>query len=81
MYRSRFFAAQRAGRLSSGAAAAAESHSREVLSVAEARISAARAAAIRERLQEVIDDLAEPHDGAGQDSVQVSVLIGYYSQE
>jgi DNA-binding transcriptional ArsR family regulator len=81
MYRSRFFAARRADRNSAAGTPATEPYRRQALSVAEARMPAAKAAAIRERLQQVIDELAGPPDSEDQDSVQVNVLIGYYTQD
>jgi DNA-binding transcriptional ArsR family regulator len=81
MYRSRFFAARRAGQALASGAPGTASHGRPVLGVAEARVPAAKAAAIRKRLQEVLDDLGEPTEGEGQGGVQINVLIGYYSQE
>jgi len=81
IYRSRFFAARRAGQIPSSASPPAEPYRKEVLSVAEAWVPVARAAAIRQRLQDVIDDLAQPSEGPSPGTVQVSVLIGYFSPE
>jgi DNA-binding transcriptional ArsR family regulator len=92
-YRSRFFAARRTalgpGPASSAplvlpagqASPAGESYRTPVLQVTEARIPAARAAAIRDRLQEVIGELGQlshQDDGTG---VPIEVLIGFISPQ
>jgi len=81
LYRGKFFAAQRAGRLGSAAAAPAEPHRRVMLAVSEAWVPASKAAAIRERLQEIMEEIESypGSPGEGGDAVQVDVLIGYFS--
>ena len=48
------------------------------MTLATARVSQAKAAAIRDRLQEIIDELDQPDDDA-EDSVPVDVLIAFFS--
>lgn len=76
-YRSRFFAARRAEQRSS--AEASPAHLAPVLSMVETRVPAARAAAIRERLQEVISELSQPPDDDDAGGVLVEVLVGFSS--
>ncbi len=74
-YRERFFAARAAA---PGQDQPGPSFRRPVMSMAGTRVSQARAAAIRDRLQEIIDELDQPDDEA-EDSVPVDVLIGFFS--
>lgn len=74
-YRERFIAAS--------AAAPAEhppgpSYRRPLLSLADTRLPPARAAAIRDRLQEIIDELDQTADET-EDGVPVDVLIAFFS--
>jgi DNA-binding transcriptional ArsR family regulator len=75
-YRDRFLAAQRA--LGGAGYPDGESYRKSVMSLAETTVSAARAAAIRERLQALIEELDQPGDES-EDGVPVSVLIAFYS--
>lgn len=89
-YRRRFFAAQRASSaippemsVSSEPPIPAEpppdqAYRKPLLAMADARISAAKARVIRERLREVVEELSQQPD-TGEDSVLVEVLIGFYS--
>ena len=79
LFRSRFFAAGRAGLLPAQTSADADGHRRVVLNLTEGWVPAAKAAAVREQLQAVIDDLDEASHEPGADAVQVNLLIGYYS--
>jgi DNA-binding transcriptional ArsR family regulator len=80
LFRSRFFAASRAGLLPAQTSANTETHRKVVLNVTETRVPVAKAAAIRERLQAILDDLDEPSsEPPAADTVQVNLLIGYYS--
>jgi DNA-binding transcriptional ArsR family regulator len=81
LFRSRFFAASRAGLLPAQPTADTPMHRRVVLNMTESWVPAAKAAAVRERLQAVLDDLegADRKPGAGM--VPVNVLIGYYSPD
>jgi len=80
MFRGGFFGARRRS-LRSPAAEVAAPHLSQVLSVAEAWVPAAKAAAIRGKLQEVVDELAQPSEPEAPGNVKVSVLIGYYASE
>jgi DNA-binding transcriptional ArsR family regulator len=83
LYRSQFFAAYRSNLASSGAnAAERESHRKTTLCMSVARVPAAIAAEIRERMQQVVNDLTEAEAKAeadGADTVTVNVLLGYFS--
>ena len=77
-YRSRLFAARRAV-LIPGPAPAGESYRTPVLQMTETRVPAARAAAIRDRLQEVSSELGQLPDQDDGSGVLVEVLIGFWS--
>jgi len=81
LYRSRFFAADRAGLIDPAASSDREPNSKPMLGLHESRLPPAKAAEIRERLQQILDDLAEfsAQDDADPHSVQVNVLVGYFS--
>lgn len=78
-YRSRFFAARRAEQRSPAAASPGPADLTPVLSMVETRVPAARAAAIRERLQEVISELSQSSDDDDEGGVLVEVLVGFSS--
>jgi DNA-binding transcriptional ArsR family regulator len=89
MYRGQFFAARRAGQIHE-TAAEAEPHRKPLLAVADGWVSAAKAAAIREQLVRILDDVGgaqggwgEAADGraSGQETVQVNLLVGYFTAE
>jgi DNA-binding transcriptional ArsR family regulator len=75
-YRDRFMAAQRAR--GDAGHPDGEPYRKGVMSLAETRVPAARAAAIRERLQALIEELDQPGDES-EEGVPVSVLIAFYS--
>jgi DNA-binding transcriptional ArsR family regulator len=78
-YRDRFLAEIRADHARGDAGyPPGESYRKRVMSLAEIRVPAARAAAIRDRLQAIIEELDQPGDEP-EDGVPVSVLIGFYS--
>jgi hypothetical protein len=61
-----------------------------LLAVGDGRVSAAKAAGIREQLVRILDDVGgaqggwgEAADGgaAGQEAVQVNLLVGYFTAE
>jgi hypothetical protein len=56
----------------------AEPDRKAVLSVCDIRVSPARAAELRSRLQEVIEELGEPAADAAGD-VPISALIAFYA--
>lgn len=74
-YRERFFAARAAA---PGEDQPGPSFRRPVMTLATARVTQAKAAAIRDRLQEIIDELDQPDDDA-EDSVPVDVLVAFFS--
>jgi DNA-binding transcriptional ArsR family regulator len=78
-YRDQFFASHRSSRPRSGEQPPGRSYREPVLSLAETRVSPKRAAAIREKLQEVLDELNEAASGNPGDGVPVNVLIGFFS--
>jgi DNA-binding transcriptional ArsR family regulator len=80
-YRRRIFAARRAAPSPSPPPPAGESYRAPVLHMTETRVPAARAAAIRDRLQEVISELNEAADTDDEGGVPVEVLIGFWSPE
>ncbi len=90
LYRSRLFAAQRAGLIAppGGDGRQAESHRRVILSISETHIPVARAAEIRERLERIHEDLGryaeeKVPEGAGGEpaTISVHVLLGYFSPD
>jgi DNA-binding transcriptional ArsR family regulator len=79
MFRSRFFAAHRSGRLPSRTSANTETHHNVVLNLTDTWIPAAKAAAVHKQLRAVVDDLEQIGGDPDGDNVQVNVLIGYFS--
>jgi DNA-binding transcriptional ArsR family regulator len=79
-YRRQFFAARRAGLLAPGDYPPEEAYRRGLLGLADMRVSARRAAAIRLKLGEIMDELGAP-DTEDPDGVPVNVLIGFYSAD
>jgi DNA-binding transcriptional ArsR family regulator len=82
-FRRQFFAARRAGHDDLTAAEPAP-YRRTLLAFADGWVPASRAAAIREQLRQMLDDLpattaGQSADGADEDMVQVNVLIGYFT--
>jgi DNA-binding transcriptional ArsR family regulator len=72
----KFFEAYRAGRISDGEFPDAESYRRPAMLLSEGRFSPERATAIRNKLGEVLADLAGPED---PDGVPVYSFIGFFS--
>jgi DNA-binding transcriptional ArsR family regulator len=80
-YRERFLAAHRADRARGDAQdPPGESYRKSMMGLAETRIPAARAAAIRDRLQDVLKELDQTEDET-EDGVPVNVLIAFYSPD
>jgi DNA-binding transcriptional ArsR family regulator len=75
-FRGGFFSARRQAQ-----ASAEPERLRDVLSVSEVSVSAARAAEIRRQLQQVLGELAISSDRNVPGDVKVGVLIGYYAYE
>jgi hypothetical protein len=89
MYRAQFFAASRAGR-GDPTASAAEPNRKPLLGVGAGRVPVAKAAAIREQLVRILEDVGEAEgswaagsDGgeSGQETVHVNLLVGFFTQE
>ena len=79
MFSQQFFAAYRDGRLPEGVEGdipADEAYRRPKVMVLSGRLSPARATSIRNKLQEIDDELTQSDDPAG---VPVNILIGFYS--
>jgi DNA-binding transcriptional ArsR family regulator len=81
LFRSRFFAASRSGRLPSRTSADTQAHRQVLLNVTDTWIPAAKAAAILGRLRGVVADLDQISGEPDGDNVQVNLLIGYFSPE
>jgi DNA-binding transcriptional ArsR family regulator len=80
-YRNRFLAASRAGRVrGDGDYPPGESYRKSLMFLAETKVPAARAAAIRDRLQDLAGGLDQPGDEP-DDGVPVNVLIAFYSPD
>jgi DNA-binding transcriptional ArsR family regulator len=79
-YRRQFFAARQAGLITPGDYPPEEAYRRGMLVLSEMRVSASRAAAIRLKLQEVLDEVNAP-GAEDPDGVPVNVLIGFYSAD
>jgi DNA-binding transcriptional ArsR family regulator len=83
LYRRQFFAERRAYPASQEAAEALP-HRRMVLAIADGHLPAARAAAVYERLQELLKEVAETGGDnsaeAKEDLVTVNLLIGYFTE-
>jgi DNA-binding transcriptional ArsR family regulator len=77
-YRSTFLAAQRAALIAPDDYPPDQAYRRPMMLTAETRVSPRRAATIRAKLLEIVDELdaADAHDSEG---VPVSVLIGFHS--
>ncbi len=87
MYRTQLFSAQRAGLIGSVSddRPPTEPHHGAILSIGEARMPRAHAAAIRERLKEIVEDVDKysredhgPDADGDSDQVTTHVLIGYF---
>jgi len=79
LYRRQFFAARRAA----AADPAAPPDPEPLLGISEGRIPAARAAAIRDQLYEIFEEITAACHAAGEadddaDAVPVSMLVGYF---
>jgi DNA-binding transcriptional ArsR family regulator len=79
-YRRQFFAARRAGLIDPGDYPPEEAYRRSMIALVEMRVSARRAAAVRMKLAEVMDELGAP-GAEDPDGVPVNVLIGFYSAD
>ena len=82
-FRRQFFAARRAGH-DDLPGAEPESYRRTLLAFSDGWVPASQAAAIREQLRRMLDDLVattagQSAGGADEDMVQVNVLIGYFT--
>lgn len=78
MFSQQFFAAYRQGRLPEGDVPPDEAYRRPMLMVSSDRLAPARATAIRDELQKIIDEVSQAHD---PDGVPISILIGFYGPD
>ncbi|HEX9066380.1 MAG TPA: helix-turn-helix domain-containing protein [Streptosporangiaceae bacterium] len=77
MFRRKFFEASRPGPHDD-----APAYRRKVLAISDGWVTAERAAAIRDQLRSLGDELAEqPDPDAGGDLVPVNLLLGYFSPD
>jgi DNA-binding transcriptional ArsR family regulator len=76
MFSERFFAAYREGRLPEGDFPEDEAYREPKGMVVSSRLPPARATSIRNKLQQIIDEL---HQSEDPDGVPVNILIGFYS--
>ncbi len=83
LFGKQFFAARRAGLISSEDDLPSEQHRRTMLGMTVATVSRAQAASFRAKLQRLMDELteAEADTADGDDTVTVNVLLGYYSSD
>jgi hypothetical protein len=101
LYRSQFFAAHRAGLISDSPQLSPDPHRagpigdaplpaadprrRVILCMSTARVSLTQAVTIRERMQQIIDDIAaaeaEGREASEEDTVTINVLLGYFSPD
>jgi len=77
-YRHRFVAARRAGLIPPDDYPPDQAYRRAMMAVTETRVSPARATAIRNKLQEIMDELGAA-DAQESDGVPINVLIGFHS--
>jgi DNA-binding transcriptional ArsR family regulator len=77
-YRSQFAAAHRAGLIPPGDYPPDQAYRRAMMIMTETRVSPARATAIRNKLQEIIDELGGA-EAQEIDGVPINVLIGFHS--
>jgi hypothetical protein len=76
-YRGGLFAALRAGRLSEGDVPAEESYRKPVLFLSDLKVSRAKAAELRSKLEQIMDSLKD-ESGDDPDAVPVNLLISCY---
>jgi DNA-binding transcriptional ArsR family regulator len=77
LYRDGFFTAFRASRLPEGDVPAEESYRKPLLFLSDLKVSPAKAAELRSKLEEIIDSLKD-EGGDDPDGVPVNLLIGCY---
>jgi DNA-binding transcriptional ArsR family regulator len=77
-YRSQFASARRAGLIPPDDYPPDQAYRRAMMAVTETRVSPARATAIRNKLQEIMDELSAA-DAQESDGVPINVLIGFHS--
>jgi DNA-binding transcriptional ArsR family regulator len=77
LYREGLFAALRAGRLSEGDVPAEESYRKPVLFLSDLKVSRAKAAELKSKLEQIMDSLKD-ESGDDPDGVTVNLLLGCY---
>ncbi len=74
-HRDDFFAAARAGRLAWGEAAAGESYRKPLLHMSDLKVSPAKAAEVRDQIEEILDSLQDAED---KDGVTLNLFVSFY---
>jgi DNA-binding transcriptional ArsR family regulator len=74
-HRDDFFAAARAGRLAWGEVAAGESYRKPLLHMSDLKVSPAKAAEVRDQIEEILDSLQDAED---QDGVTLNLFVSFY---
>src|ERR1700733_7820879 len=74
-HRDDFFAAARAGRLAWGEVAAGESYRKPLLHMSDLRVSPAKAAEVRDQIEEILDSLKDAED---KDGVTLNLFVSFY---
>jgi len=79
MYRREYFGTLRSGQ--AGQPAAGSGYRRPLLAITDGQVPAARAAAIREQLRALVDEVSAEPDPDAADLVPVDLLAGYFSPD
>jgi DNA-binding transcriptional ArsR family regulator len=74
-HRDDFFAAARAGRLAWGEVAAGESYRKPLLHMSDLKVSPAKAAEVRDQIEEILDSLQDAED---KDGVTLNLFVSFY---
>jgi DNA-binding transcriptional ArsR family regulator len=74
-HRDDFFAAARAGRLAWGEVAAGESYRKPLLHMSDLKVSPAKAAEVRDQIEEILDSLKDAED---KDGVTLNLFVSFY---
>jgi DNA-binding transcriptional ArsR family regulator len=74
-HRDDFFAAARAGRLAWGEGAAGESYRKPLLHMSDLKVSPAKAAEVRDQIEEILDSLMDAED---KDGVTLNLFVSFY---
>jgi DNA-binding transcriptional ArsR family regulator len=74
-HRDDFFAAARAGRLAWDEVAAGESYRKPLLHMSDLKVSPAKAAEVRDQIEEILDSLQDAED---KDGVTLNLFVSFY---